>query len=63
LIMIDSSRAAVVQFKDSCADSDCQLVDSYSDIYSQQFENCLELSIASGIPSVLDEEDWFTRPR
>eukprot|EP00090_Calanus_glacialis_P024044 TRINITY_DN37324_c0_g1_i6.p1 TRINITY_DN37324_c0_g1~~TRINITY_DN37324_c0_g1_i6.p1 ORF type:complete len:209 (-),score=71.85 TRINITY_DN37324_c0_g1_i6:326-952(-) len=59
--MIDSSRTAVVQCKDSCTDSDSQLVDSYSDIYSQQFENSLEIDTTSG--TVVDEENWFTRPR
>ena len=61
--MIDSSRTVLGQSKDSCADSDRQLVDSYSDIYSQKFENSLEFGTSSGIPSVLDEDDWFTRPR
>ena len=62
VIMIDSSRTAVVQCKDSCTDSDSQLVDSCSDIYSQQFENGLEFGTASGIATVMDEENWFTRP-
>ena len=61
MIMTDSSRTVVGQSKDSCADSDSQLVDSYSDIYSQQFESSLELDTASG--TVVDEENWFTRPR
>lgn len=59
--MIDSSRTVLGQCKDSCTDSDSQSVDSYSDIYSQQFENSLELDTASG--TVVDEENWFTRPR
>ena len=63
MIMIDSSRTVVGQCMDSCTDSDNQLVNSYSDIYSQQFENSLEFGTANKIPSVLDEEDWFTRPR
>eukprot|EP00090_Calanus_glacialis_P024037 TRINITY_DN37324_c0_g1_i10.p1 TRINITY_DN37324_c0_g1~~TRINITY_DN37324_c0_g1_i10.p1 ORF type:complete len:209 (-),score=69.02 TRINITY_DN37324_c0_g1_i10:326-952(-) len=59
--MIESSMTVVGQCKDSCTDSDSQLVDSYSDIYSQQFENSLEIDTTSG--TVVDEENWFTRPR
>jgi hypothetical protein len=59
--MIDSSRTVVGQCKVSYTDSDLQLVDSYSDIYSQQFENSLEIGTASG--TAVDEENWFTRPR
>ena len=59
--MIDSSMPVVGQCKDSCTDSDSQLVNSYSDIYSQQFENSLDIDTASG--TVVDEENWFTRPR
>ena len=61
MIMIDSSRTVVGKCKDSCTDIDSQLVDSYSDIYSQQFENSLECGTASA--TIVDEENWFTRPR
>eukprot|EP00090_Calanus_glacialis_P024039 TRINITY_DN37324_c0_g1_i13.p1 TRINITY_DN37324_c0_g1~~TRINITY_DN37324_c0_g1_i13.p1 ORF type:complete len:211 (-),score=67.67 TRINITY_DN37324_c0_g1_i13:288-920(-) len=61
--MIESSMTVVGQCKDSCTDSDSQLVDSYSDIYSQQFEASLEFGTTIGIATVPDEENWFTRPR
>ena len=63
MIMIDSSWTVMGQCEDSYTDSYGQLGDSFSDIYSQHFEHSLEFDTGNIIPSVLDEENWFTRPR
>ena len=63
MIMIDSSWTVMGQCEDSCTDSYGQLGDSFSDIYSQHLEHSLEFDAGNRIPSVLDEENWFTRPR
>ena len=63
MIMIDSSWTVMGQCEDSCTDSYGQLGDSFSDIYSQHFEHSLDFDAGNIIPSVLDEDNWFTSPR
>ena len=73
-MILGSSTVKGVQNMDSCTDVYSQQLDSYTevysqqldictDVYSQQFEDSLEFDIENGTVSVLDEGDWFTRPR